>query len=91
MTGSSLDANVDDKLSRLLPAYKQLVHYLAQNMSDEECTKRIRGAKLERVKQAVIEVANVLGVPEGPYEERRSDVAGLGRKFFFHTRSDEDA
>ncbi len=77
----ALDAHTDEKLSRFAAPYKQLVHYVARNMSDEECAKRLR-TNVAIIQRAVIRCADFLSVSEGTYEERRRGLSFVGKKFF---------
>jgi hypothetical protein len=89
MSAVSLDARAQDRISRLPSAYKQLVNLIRRDQPDDECARQLAERKMlfhptERISvpQAVMTVANIIGVPEGSYEERREMVRLLGIEFF---------
>jgi len=85
----SSDVAAQDKLARLPPAYKQLVNLIRLGQSDKACEKQLLERKMRfhptqtvPIAEAVVAVANILGVPESTYEERRECLRILGLEFF---------
>ncbi len=77
-----LNAQIDDKLSRLPAAYKQLLHLIARGVKEEEWVMHIRGAKQEHIKAALPVLAEIAGVLSEDREERIAGIQRAGRTFF---------